>query len=149
MSYDLMVFESTVAPRDRKAFMAWYDQQTEWSESHGYNDPTVCSPQLRAWFFEMIETFPAMNGPHASDDDDDNEKLTDYSLGKDVIYSCFSWSQVDPAFQHMVALAKKHGAGFFDVSADDGAIVFPGEFDGFAKFAGAASQDKKPWWRFW
>jgi hypothetical protein len=96
----------------------------------------------------MIEAFPAMNGPHASDDID-NERLTDYSVGKDVIYACFSWSQVDLAFQHMATLAKKCGVGFFDVSADDGAIVFPGEFDGFAKFVASAGQSKKPWWRFW
>ena len=140
MSYDLMVFEPTAAPRTRKEFMAWYGQQTEWSESHGYDDPTVSSALLRAWFKEMIEAFPAMNGPHASDDDDDNEQLTDYSVGKDVIYAAFSWSQVDPAFQHMATLAKKHGVGFFDVSADDGAIVFPGDFDGFTKLVEAASQ---------
>jgi hypothetical protein len=142
MSYDLMVFEPTAAPRARGDFMAWYEEQTEWSEPHGYDDPKVSSPSLRAWFMEMIETFPAMNGPHASDDFDD-ARVTDYSVGKDVIYACFAWSQVDPAFQAMATLAKKHGVGFFDVSADEDAIVFPGEFDTFAKLSSTAESLKK------
>jgi hypothetical protein len=128
--------------------MAWYDQQTEWSEGHSYDDPAVSSHRLRAWFLEMIEIFPAMNGPYASDKIDD-PRVTDYSVGKDVIYACFAWSQVDPAFKATATLAKKHGVGFFDVSADDGAIIFPGEFDSFAKLSAATEQPKKPWWRFW
>jgi hypothetical protein len=43
LSYDLTVFDADVAPRGRAAFMAWYDQQTQWTESHGYNDPR-CRP---------------------------------------------------------------------------------------------------------
>jgi hypothetical protein len=148
MSYDLMVFEPTVAPRERSDFLRWYEQQTQWSEGHGYNDLTVTSSSLRAWFMEMIGAFPPMNGPLASDDVD-NPKVTDYSIGKDVIYACFAWSQVDPAFASMASLAKKHNVGFFDVSADQGAIVFPGEFDSFAKLVAATGHGKKPWWRIW
>jgi len=54
MSYDLMVFEPSVAPRDRAQFMEWYHQQTQWSEGHGYNDPAVASPALQRWFQDMI-----------------------------------------------------------------------------------------------
>lgn len=148
MSYDLMVFEPTAAPRTRQDFMAWYAQQTQWSESHSYDNPTVSSSLLHAWFLEMIEVFPAMNGPYASDDID-NDRLTDYSIGKDVIYACFAWSQVDPAFERVATLARRHGVGLFDVSADDGAIVFPDDFDAFEKLAASSAQDRKPWWRFW
>lgn len=148
MSYDLMVFEPTAAPRERHDFMLWYEQQTQWSEGHDYNDPKVTSPLLRSWFMEMIKSFPAMNGPYASDDVD-NSRVTDYSIGKDVIYACFAWSLVDSAFTTMASLARTHGVGFFDVSADDGAIVYPGEFDSFSKLARATSQTKKPWWRVW
>jgi hypothetical protein len=122
-----MVFEATAAPRDREEFLAWYDQQTEWSEDHGYDDPVVSSPALRAWFMEMIESFPAMNGPYAGDHEDDS-KVTDYSVGKDVIYAAFAWSQAQNAFPTVVRLAEKHEVGFFDVSGEDGAVVFPGEY---------------------
>lgn len=148
MSYDLMVFEAGTAPRSRQDFMLWYEQQTGWSEGHSYDDPKVTSPSLRAWFMAMIAVFPAMNGPYASDDVD-NPKVTDYSVGKDVIYAAFAWSQVEPAFKAMASLAKEHNVGFFDVSADDGAIVFPGEYESFAKLAAVTAQVKKPWWRVW
>lgn len=32
MSYDLMVFEKTKAPKTRKEFLEWYEKQTEWGE---------------------------------------------------------------------------------------------------------------------
>lgn len=41
MSYDLMVFEKKKAPQKRKDFLDWYEKETEWTEDHGYNDPTV------------------------------------------------------------------------------------------------------------
>ena len=148
MSYDLMVFEATAAPKARNDFMLWYKQQTQWSEGHGYDDPKVCSQPLRGWFMEMIESFPAMNGPYASDDID-NPKVTDYSVGKDVIYAAFAWSQTDSAYASMTALAKKHNVGFFDVSADDGAIVFPSESEISIKVDAATGQTKRPCWRIW
>ena len=88
MSYDLMVFESTAAPKERKDFMEWYAQQTEWTEDHSYQDHEVSTERLQAWFKEMIEYFPPMNGSLASGDID-NPKVTDYCIGKQVIYSAF------------------------------------------------------------
>jgi hypothetical protein len=46
VSYDLMVFEASEAPRHRAAFDAWYRQQTRWSEGHSYDDPTVANGEL-------------------------------------------------------------------------------------------------------
>lgn len=71
MSYDLMVFNQESAPRDKKSFMKWYNQQIEWSEDHSYDDPENTADDLKKWFFEMKESFPAMNGRYASDDFDD------------------------------------------------------------------------------
>lgn len=39
MSYDLMVFRQESAPKNEKAFMDWYNRQTEWTENHSYDDP--------------------------------------------------------------------------------------------------------------
>ena len=36
MSYDLMVFETANAPKNKKDFMQWYAQQTEWGEDHDH-----------------------------------------------------------------------------------------------------------------
>jgi len=138
MSYDLMVFEPTVAPTDRSEFMKWYECQAQWSEGHSYDDPCVSSPALQKWFEEMIQIFPPMNGPLASDDVDDPH-LTDHCLGKDVIYSAFAWSVADEAYQKMKSLAIKHKVGFFDESAENGEILFPDEPDS------ALPKNKKPW----
>jgi hypothetical protein len=124
MSYDLMVFEPSAAPKDREQFMTWYREQITWSEAHSYDNPSVSSPALQAWFHEMIQFFPAMNGPFSSDDDDD-PKVTDHCIGKTVIYSGFAWSCAEEARSVMEQLAKKHQVGFFDVSANQGEIVFP------------------------
>ena len=47
MSYDLMVFEKTKAPSNKKEFMTWFEKQTEWSEGHDYQSIGVSSPALQ------------------------------------------------------------------------------------------------------
>jgi hypothetical protein len=124
MSYDLMVFDPIVAPSDRAAFLAWYETQAEWAEGHSYDDPSVTTEPLRAWFFDMIKDFPAMNGPHASQDYDD-ERVSDYSIGRSVIYVAFAWSQAEPAFAALFDKARKHGVGFYNVSGERGEVWLP------------------------
>jgi hypothetical protein len=124
MSYDLMVFDVSEAPRSLKAFMDWYGKQTEWQESHGYNNPKVPAAALRSWFREIIKTFPPMNGPLASNDPDD-PRTTDYSLGRSVIYAAFAWSKAEAAYEAVKRLADKHKVGFFDVSGEGGDIWLP------------------------
>ncbi|HYF47802.1 MAG TPA: hypothetical protein VEJ63_00235 [Planctomycetota bacterium] len=132
MSYDLMVFDPGSAPAKRDAFLKWFEKTAEWSETHSYDDPSVTTPALRAWFLEMIQTFPAMNGPYAAaddaneddeaeDDDDEESSTTDYCIGKTVIYAGFAWSKADEAY----AQAEKHQVGFYDVSSDEGSVYFP------------------------
>lgn len=121
MSYDLMVFDIQSAPKSREDFMEWYDEQTEWEEEHGYDDPIVSTENLKNFFLEIINKYPAMNVPYASDDYDD-PKVTDYSVGKEVIYCAFSWSESENAYACLKELAKKHALGFFDVSSEVGEI---------------------------
>ena len=124
MSYDLIVFDLASAPRVRKQFLTWYEQQCEWQESHDYNDPEIPAPALRQWFRAMIDGFPPMNGPLASDDPG-NPRVTDYSLGRSLIYAAFAWSEAKAAYDQAKELAAKHAVGFFDVSGDDGDIWWP------------------------
>ena len=124
MSYDMMVFEASAAPREAAAFIAWFDKQAESGENHDYDDPAVSSPVLQAWFAEMVQEFPPMSGP-LSNDDDDRPGLTDYSIGREVIYAAFAYSVAERAHGRVQDLAEKHGVGFFDLSADEAAIVFP------------------------
>jgi hypothetical protein len=128
MSYDLLVFDPDNPPRDRAAFREWWHHQAEWSEDHGYNDPSVTTPELKAWFDDIRQTFPPLNGPLASNDYDD-PRLTDYSIGQHVIYAAFAWSEAENAYPLVRELAVKHGVGFYDASGDegDGEIHFPGD----------------------
>ena len=43
MSYDLMVFEKEVIPKNRKDFIEWFNDQTNWDKDHDYDDPTATS----------------------------------------------------------------------------------------------------------
>ncbi len=140
MSYDLMVFEASKAPKDRKEFMEWFGKQVQWSEEHNYDDHAVSSVPLKLWFEEMAKNFPPMNGPLSTDDYDD-PKVTDYSIGRDVIYSAFSWDIAEEAYPKMRELAIKHSVGFFDVSANSGEILFPPEI--------VKETIEKPWWKIW
>lgn len=128
MSYDLMIFDSSKAPRDEKSFLEWYEVQTQWGEAHSYDDPSVSAEGLRNLFMELIKTFPQMNGKYAPSDEEvedweenDYEKylcVTDYSIGKEVIYCGFSWKKESDAYELLKKLAKKYKVGFFNASSN-------------------------------
>jgi hypothetical protein len=151
MSYDLMVFDPLSPPADRAGFMNWYKDQSQWEEAHSYDNPDISTPDLHAWFFEMTKQYPPMNGPYASDDVDD-PKVTDYSVGKSVIYAAFAWSEADAAHSVMFNLAQKHRVGFFDVSANDGGVWLPGPAGGYSCVHGQgveAGKQTRKWWELW
>jgi len=158
MSYDLMVFKKLAAPKTREDFMKWYYIQTQFTENHSYDDPANTSVGLGNWFLDMIAKFPAMNGPYSNnDDDDDNEFITGYSIGNDMIYIDFRWSVAEEAYNTTLELAKKHNIGFFDVSSDNGDILFPenGELVSIDNFNGNNGEVnfkggvRRQWWKFW
>ena len=67
-----------------------------------------------------------MNGPFAAPDEMiDDPHVTDYSMAKDVVYCGFAWSLAEEAYRRMRDSTAKCGVGFFNVSADDGEIIFP------------------------
>jgi hypothetical protein len=126
MSYDLMVFDLFTAPSRHPQFMEWYFKQIEWTEEHDYSSPSITTADLGAWFAEIIEIFPPMNGPLSLEDLlEDEASLTDYSVGRTVIYGAFAWSKADQAYSSVFRLAAKHGVGFFDVSSSDEEVWLP------------------------
>ncbi|MEY8338744.1 hypothetical protein AALB16_12110 [Lachnospiraceae bacterium 62-35] len=119
MSYDLMVYDKRKAPETKEEFMKWYEKQTEWEEDHDYSDIHVASSELQGWFMEMIKNFPPMNGMFAPDDreleenEELEEHLTDYSIGREMIYAAFSWSVSKQACDVAKKLAVVYDVGFF------------------------------------
>jgi hypothetical protein len=153
MSYDLMVFEPDAAPADRAEFLDWYRRLTRWTEGHNYNDPRHTTPALQRWYREMIETFPAMNGPDALAADDprgDSPYVTGYSCASNAIYLDFRWSVQEEAYRHVLMYAAKHRVGFYDVSATDGAVWRPtaGGYE-IAHGGGPGDQDTVKWVAAW
>lgn len=126
MSYDIAVFDPRHELRDRDVFMDWYDAVAEWEDELDYQDPANATPALQAWYREMIDTFPPMNGPDRSPMEDEAqwEWAADYTIAKDIIYVAFGWPKAEQAYETMHRLAAKHGVGFFDASGD-GAAWFP------------------------
>jgi len=128
MSYDLMVFEKTKAPKTKKEFLVWFEKQIEWGEDHDYQTIRVSSLALQNWFMEMKDTFPPMNGEYAPApecyDEDLDIHTVDYSIGKEIIYVAFAWSVAEEAYELTRKLAQKHDVGFFDVSGN-GDIILP------------------------
>ena len=127
MSYDLVVFEKSIAPASKAEFLEWSEEQVEWKEDHAYDSIEVRSSKLKSWFLDMIKLFPPMNGDFDMDDALENDqelesRFTDYSIGKNLIYAGFAWSQAETAYNTMLMLALKHDVGFFDVSGT-GAII--------------------------
>jgi hypothetical protein len=56
----------------------------------------------------------------------------------------------------MLKLAEKHGVGFFDVSSDNGDILFPdnGKLKAIDNTTtnsnnSTGGKESKPWWKFW
>lgn len=152
MSYDLMVFNPVAAPKNVKDFMNWYDNQTEWKESHCYDHPDVTTAQLRNWYIEMIQIFPDCNGifTHDNDTDNDNAFESNYAIGKDVIYVAFSWSLAESAYNTMYQLAEKHDVGFFDTTSGNDCIFFPinGRLQKIAE-KNSLNETRRPWWKIW
>jgi hypothetical protein len=149
-----MVFEERVAPRTQREFDEWCDQQTEWSESHSYDDPSISSPALKGWFEEMRRAFPPMNGPFALSDEefaklsrDAESRITDYSIGKTVIYTAFGWSVADEAEKTVRRLAQKHGLGFYHPGS--GEVLFPGDKRRFGLTSNRGNKRGASWEDVW
>jgi len=132
MSYDLMVFEPQAAPKDHDSFMDWYFDLTKWADGP-YDDPSRTSARLRAWVKDMQRTFPDMNGTADVCLQDEEGMLSEYTIGRQFVYSGFAWSKAVTAAGEAERLAKLHGVGFFDVSSGNQEVWLP--VDGSLKLA--------------
>jgi hypothetical protein len=121
VSYDIFAFDITALSPDEDV-LAWYQKQAEWSEPHSYDDPAVTTPKLRALYRDLIAVFPPMNGPDAPDDD---EAMTDYSIGTHIVYVGFRWSQADQAREAFIRLGAQHRVGVCEISESPAVVHQP------------------------
>lgn len=135
MSYDLLVFDPKIAPRERAEFIAWYRDLTCWKDQS-----TDLERNLRRFFDHITRAFPEMNpalmppatlwgrlmghkAKRARVVDVDDPRLTEYTLTRHAIYMAFAWSQSQSARDAVIEGAIAAGVGFFDVSATEGVIA--------------------------
>ncbi len=126
MSFDLVVFRKDATLPTRSDFESWYATQSQWSETHNYDDPVMSHQSLKSWFMEMIETFPAKVGPYAFSNPT-GDYVTNYTIGRDLIYASFQTVKAQEAYKKSLLLAEKYQLGFFDVMVKNGDIMFPDE----------------------
>lgn len=126
MSFDLVVFDAASAPRQKEAFLVWYEEQAQWSEGHAYDDVGRAAPGLQAWYRKLIQTFPPTHGPDAPEDGEADEACqADYLIGSQVIHVSFGWSKAVTALQQVVEIARVNSVGFFNVSSKDKNLWLP------------------------
>ncbi|CAL8973761.1 hypothetical protein CELL_01613 [Cellulomonas sp. T2.31MG-18] len=127
MSYDILAFDPGATADDD--FEAWWDEQAQWPEGHGYNSPSVSTPALQAFYRDVAAKYPPMNGPDAPQLDDLDEplesRLTDYSFGRDLIYGAGSWRLADELTADWERIAREHGIAVAFVSNSPLRIVRP------------------------
>ena len=80
----------------------------------------MTSEPLQRFYEEFIQTFPSMDVSNevfeVMEEAGTDNRLTECTIGKEVIYAAFAWSASEDAYSIMRELAKKHKVGFIDVS---------------------------------
>ena len=79
MSYDILVFTPSAVSDD--GLSAWLTEQVEGVDGDSC-DPAVTTPALRAFYEDMHQIFPPVNGPDRVDEEVLGDlPATDYSFG--------------------------------------------------------------------
>ena len=125
MSFDFAVFDPERAPKDAKAFRAWYDEKMDWDIDAPDPQPEILTAPLRSWYSAMAAQYPDLNRGGA-----DALDAIDYSFTADFIYCSMAPELGDEAWALAASKAGELGLGTYNCMSDDGrnnqAIVFPG-----------------------
>lgn len=113
MSYDVVIFEETKAPRVSGEFIEWMEKEIDWKEDVDYNNPEVASKALRLFYDEITKTFPDLNGPNVNEDEID-EYYTEYDITPNVIFMAFGWTHAEKASELVIELLEKYNVGLYD-----------------------------------
>lgn len=120
MSYDVILFEQSKAPRNGREFVEWIDNETDWQEDYDYCNPDVTSKALKSMYDELTKTFPDLNGPEADDDVDEEREAyyAEYDITPNIIYIAFGWSHAEEASELVSELMEKYHVGAYVAGTD-------------------------------
>ena len=134
MSFDFMVFDPAVPPRNDEGFMAWYDAEVGRGEHAGTpssHDGAVAECEaLHTFYKEMCEMFTPFNGPDDVPLPGNAPQIRilrtcEYNFRPHSLYMSFRWPAQDMARGAASAFAKEAGLGYFHCSAQHGQAIFP------------------------
>ncbi|MEM9022747.1 MAG: hypothetical protein AAGB22_03335 [Bacteroidota bacterium] len=139
MSYEIAVFQPEAAPTTKRAFLAWYREQSQWPADVPHDDTEHTTPALRAWHADMAEAMPAATGASEAEV---GSLFTEYRIGPNLIFARFDWQLAERAYQVSIGLSLHHGVGFYDASGGD-AILVPNAEQEMEPLV-----SPRPWWKF-
>lgn len=120
MAYHILAFDPDATSIEQ--FEPWWGTEQEWLEDHSYDDPAVSTPALRAFYRDLIVNFPPMNGPDAPSDLEIEknpaleEGMTDYCIGRHLVYLGAAWGISGAIEDECVRLAGIHNIALAFVS---------------------------------
>jgi len=131
MSFDLMVFDPDVVPRDKKPFNAWFDQDSaDMSQTGGYDSNRAERDEFHRFYEQMREVFTPFNGPDNVPLPDDASQIRilrtcGYTFQPHSLYMSFRWPAQDFARAACSTFSKELGLGFYHMSSPYPQVRFP------------------------
>ena len=100
MSYDILIFEPDVVTDED--FPRWWKQVvSQWDEPYDFSTIEGSTPAIRAFYRDIIRTFPPFNGPYALTEEELDAReaeglpVADYTIGTDFIFISVGWSDAN------------------------------------------------------
>lgn len=131
MSFDFMVFDPDIAPRNDEGFHAWFQNEVDDETGTASQDSAIAvTDAIHQWYREMREMFTPSNGPDKVELPTNASparalRTCEYYFRPRSVYLCFRWPAQDMARAAASTLAKEFGLGYYHVSAQHGQAVFP------------------------
>ena len=127
MGYYIMVIDSELRFKNSREFLNWYETALKYEEDINYEDYRHATDRIQQGFMEIKEKARPMNGEFAPPEEECETgefNEVDYSIGKDFIYACMSYSDAETLAPLASEMATKYGLTFFDVSGTS-QVFFP------------------------
>ena len=100
MSYDLLIFEPDSTTDED--FPQWWKQVVaQWDGLRDFSTIDGSTPAIRAFYRDLIRSFPPFNGPDALSEEELEEReeqglpVAGYTIGTDYIYISVGWSDAN------------------------------------------------------
>ncbi len=125
MSCDLFIMEKNASIKTSEDVWSYMQNFTRYEEEINYNNLEGCSETIIAAAEKMFQKFPPMNLEYESskevsnDTENDEDYMTDYSMGEHAIFCSFAWSVAEEAFEYVLSLVDVYDVIILDPQEGD------------------------------